>query len=122
MEIRTFVSILTHVLAVLIITGSCATTSESLKKVVISGELLDVKRLIEKGADVNAKDNEGITALMYAVAFEHPEMVKLLIDAGADVNAKDNEGITALMVASFEGYTDIVELLIKAGAKENSFI
>ena len=57
---------------------------------------LDIaKGLLERGADVNAKSNTGVTALMVAAAHNNPPMIGLLIEAGADINAKDNQGKTA---------------------------
>jgi uncharacterized protein len=48
-----------------------------------------VRDLIKKGADVNASENtENQTALMWAAAERHPQVVKLIADAGANVNAK----------------------------------
>jgi ankyrin repeat protein len=58
-----------------------------------------VRDALEKGADVNTKDNFGETALMYASGQEHTETAKLLIEKGADVNARNNGGETALMNA-----------------------
>ncbi|MEM4626579.1 MAG: ankyrin repeat domain-containing protein [Candidatus Bilamarchaeaceae archaeon] len=77
-----------------------------------------VKRLIERGADVNAKTGWGKTALMRAAMGGHTETAKLLIERGADVNAKSNNGETALMYALVKGHPEIAELLRKAGAKE----
>ncbi|MDD5454971.1 MAG: ankyrin repeat domain-containing protein [Candidatus Ratteibacteria bacterium] len=75
-----------------------------------------VKLLIENGADINAKDNKGNTALMMASITGQTDTVKLLIDKGTDVNAKNNNGITALMLASG---TNTVKLLIEKGADVN---
>lgn len=48
-------------------------------------------------AEINIKDNEGKTALMYAAKDkDNLEKVKLLIEFGADINTKDNDGNTAL--------------------------
>ncbi len=63
------------------------------------GDLETVQSLIEQGADVNAIDNNGNTALMWASARGHTETVGFLIDKGADVNAVDNDGDTALKIA-----------------------
>ena len=76
-----------------------------------------VKYIIKVGADINAKDNAGRTALYMASWKGHEQMAKILLDAGADVNAKDNIGWTALMWASSYGHKDIVTLLKKHGAK-----
>jgi ankyrin repeat protein len=87
------------------------------------GKIDKVKDLIEKGADINAKDNNGMTALMLASKNnrkEIVELVELLIKNGADVNAKDIYGRTALMIASVNGHKEIVELLIKNGADVNA--
>ncbi len=62
-----------------------------------SGSAEDVQGAIQAGADVNAKDNCGVTALMHAAQDNNnPEVIKSLINAGADVNATDNEGNKAL--------------------------
>ena len=42
--------------------------------------------LIEKGADIEAKDDDGINALVYAASFNNEEMVKFLLEKGADAN------------------------------------
>ncbi len=69
-----------------------------------------VKLLIDKGADVNFRENE---ALKYAANMGHTDTVKLLIERGADVNAQDGK---ALIEAAYEGHTDTIKLLIEKGA------
>lgn len=61
------------------------------------------KVLIENGADVNAKDNTGVTPLMFASTLDHHAVAKLLIESGSDVNAKDNDGWSALIFAAYNG-------------------
>ena len=85
------------------------------------GATAKVKPLLKQGADVNAKDKDGRTALMKAASSGHRETVKVLIDAGADVNAKDKYGNTALVLAIEGGHMDIVRLLKQTGAKAPAF-
>ena len=54
--------------------------------------------LADPGIDVNAHDDEGMTALHFAARNEFPEPAKLLIDAGANVNAVSTNGTTPLYV------------------------
>lgn len=75
-------------------------------------------QLSGKGADLNAKDQQGETALMRAAAGNKVKIVKALINGGADVSAKDNRGHTALMRASEQRHTDVIALLKEAGARE----
>ncbi|MBE6463512.1 MAG: ankyrin repeat domain-containing protein [Alphaproteobacteria bacterium] len=84
-----------------------------------NGEKKDVEELIDKGADVNQKDEDGNTALMRASYWGYKEVVELLIQNGADVHSKSNNGNTALMRASYWGYKEVVELLIRNGADVN---
>ena len=58
----------------------------------------NVKLLLKNGADVNAKNNDGQTALMWASDNGHIEVVRLLLENGANVNAKKDDGQTVLMV------------------------
>ena len=64
--------------------------------------------LLEKGADVNAHERFGRTALMAAASSGAPEMVQLLLDKGAKVEAKDIYGTTALMIAARRNSVEIV--------------
>ena len=86
------------------------------------GDLAGVQAELDKGADVNAKDNRERTPLHNAAVYGHNEIAELLIANGADVNAKDKDrfGSTPLSKAVIEGHNEIVELLIAAGADVNA--
>ena len=72
------------------------------------------------GADVNARDPQGHTALMWAAQNGHVNMISTLITLGADINAQNNSGNTALMLASApQGGLGVRELLV-AGADINA--
>jgi ankyrin repeat protein len=93
----------------------------ALRKAAQDGEITVVKELLEKGANVNARDDSGRTALLWvAPARDNSEMVKLLVAKGAEVNAADNAGETALMIASSQSNPGIVTALLEAGAEVNA--
>jgi ankyrin repeat protein len=69
------------------------------------------KALLDHGADVNARNSGGLTALMIAAASNQAEMVSLLINSGADKNAKDENGNTALGIAQSKGNDAVIKLL-----------
>ena len=79
-----------------------------------------VKLLLEKGAEVNAKDFAGYNPLARAVESNKKETALLLLDKGADMNNKDNYGMTPLMRAAQAGHMDMVKLLIEKGADKDS--
>lgn len=73
--------------------------------------LLDiVENLIEYEADINIQNNQGYTALMYAVTFRHVGLVELLLQHGADKTLTNNQGQTALELAQ-EKFPEIIPLL-----------
>ena len=82
----------------------------------MNNDIAEVKRLLKARADVNACDEDGDTALMWAVFKGHKDVVKVLLEAGADVNASNKNGDTALMWAVFKGHKDVVKVLYEAGA------
>jgi ankyrin repeat protein len=85
---------------------------DALLEAAARSDLIEVKNLLEIGADVNAKDKSGITALMFASADGNKDLAALLLAKGADVDAKNNNGETAL---DLTGYEDIKALLRQYG-------
>ena len=82
-----------------------------------SGDTGFIINYIKNGGNVNLKDQDGKTALIYAVEKKDDNIVKLLIDAKADVNVRSH-GWTVLMDA--QGSTNIMNMLIDAGADVNA--
>lgn len=82
---------------------------------------LDLAReLIDKGADVNAKSKDGVTALMIAAGHNNAPIIGLLVGAGVDPNVKNAQGKTALDIATaagFEASAGALRFLAKQGAK-----
>ena len=96
-----------------------------------AGRLDQAQLLLEWGADVNVRDGDGNTALMFAAYNSHREMVALLLRAGADVHAVNRDGLTALQrvrksraegtvedYISTEGDEEVIVLLKQASAEE----
>jgi quinoprotein dehydrogenase-associated probable ABC transporter substrate-binding protein len=75
-----------------------------------------VRALLQKGADVNARNGGGITALMMATANGRLEMIDLLVKAGANVKAQTDHGDTALSIAREKGDQKIIARLTQPGA------
>lgn len=79
-----------------------------------TGNDWEISSLINAGANVNIKDKDGWTALMYAVRYQqNVYVVKSLIDAGADVKIKNNFNLTALIyAANYNNNPEILKLII----------
>ncbi len=76
-----------------------------------------VKLLIERGADVNAPSNLGVTPLMTAAMTDHVAALELLLDRGADLSSRDSESRDALAWAESRDHTRAAELLRQAAAR-----
>ncbi len=71
------------------------------------------KFLQNSGADINAKDNNGMTPLHWAARNKNVGLVEFLLENFADTNIVDNDGKLALHWAAVKGYTPIIELLLQ---------
>jgi ankyrin repeat protein len=75
--------------------------------------------LQEKGTDVNARDENGMTPLHYTATNGETDLAELLISRRADVNIRDDEGNTPLHWAVQNSFTAIAEMLLENGADPN---
>lgn len=82
-------------------------------------DIRTLRLLISKGADINARDNIGFTAL-HTTCYGKTTIVKILIEAGANIN--DNYNIykhSPLYIATHHGNNEIVQLLLINGANSD---
>ena len=81
------------------------------------GDVVELERLLEQGADVNSARGDGMTALHFAAQQGYVEAVRILLQAGADVAAGTRIGhFTPLHLASRGGHVAVAESLLEAGA------
>lgn len=82
-----------------------------------NGDLEGVKEALKNGADLEAKESYGDTALNLAAENGHLEIVKYLIETGANIENLGGAAKTPIMNAAFAGHAEIVIVLIAHGAK-----
>jgi len=95
-------------------------TDTPLHYTAINGDIEIVEMLLNRGANVNAANQCGITLLHSAVKRKKMEIIELLLKKGAYVNARDSDSVTPLHLAVENGSEEIVKLLLKHGAYVNS--
>jgi ankyrin repeat protein len=93
---------------------------QSLQRVAARGNFALAKFLVEKGADVNTRRENEISALFKACEGGHEKVAQLLLDHGATTEARDRDGRTALYKPAMRGHLSIVRLLLEKKADSNS--
>ncbi|MEM1211738.1 MAG: ankyrin repeat domain-containing protein [Planctomycetota bacterium] len=96
-------------------------SSESpLLRAIRRGHAEVAKRLLAAGAEVNARNFAGLTALHYAARYGHAGLIPRIIEAGGDPNdAEARHQITPLLVAAYAGQAGTVRALLQAGARHD---
>ena len=81
------------------------------------GDIANVRKYLDLGANIEVKDYRGLTSLQIACARGHLDVVRLLLDRGANIEAAGgNTGQTSLIMASEDGILDVVKELLDRGA------
>ena len=86
------------------------------KNALRSGSVETLAHLLSTGADINARDEHGQTALMNAARVGHSRVIEWLIAHGAALDHTAKYGLSALMLAVVNGHRDVVRALVDAGA------
>ena len=84
-----------------------------------TGDTGRLKQLLAAGQNINGRDGEGYTPVMWAALNGQVNAVSTLVTLGANLNVQDREGYTALMWATQNKHTTIVRQLLNAGASVN---
>ncbi|TXD84606.1 ankyrin repeat domain-containing protein [Subsaximicrobium wynnwilliamsii] len=77
---------------------------------ILKGDYETAKKLIDLGADINAK-SLGLTPAMYAAKFNRTDILKLLVEKGAKLKVKSDKGMTAEKYAELSNATDALSYL-----------
>ena len=121
---RVFMSVIVIGFVIIIVSGTSVAEGQDKNNALMNaagiGKAEEVQRLLNEGADVNARQKfstpSGMTSLIWASQRGYPDVVNVLLDKGADVNAKHQYGGTALMETAWEGSLDVVQFLLEKGA------
>jgi hypothetical protein len=87
------------------------TAAAQLLQAARGGQVETVQKLLAQGVAINTRDDKGNTALILAVTYRQPNVVRILLDRGADPALVNNEGMTALRLASLMEMPEMVQLL-----------
>lgn len=108
------------IVAAIVLVACAGNTSEALVQATKNGDIATVERLLEGGADVEAKDSKYHSSLLMWAAHEgHTDIMDLLIQNGATIDTKKPTGETALWFAAQKGQLEALKILVHHGADIN---
>ena len=111
---------LAFIISFLLLGASAFAQEDAIHKAAYHGELQKVRDLLQKGANPDARDSFGGTALHAAMFQKNMEVVKVLLEHGCDLNAQGTgNGYTPLHDAVWADNGEAVNLLLDKGAKTN---
>jgi len=93
---------------------------KKLFRAILSGDIVKIYNLLDRGADVNTRGESDSVPLHWAASTGQYEVAELLLDRGADVDAIDEHGVTPLMLALHNCHTKTGILLLDRGADLNA--
>ena len=100
--------------------SAASVTGDDFLKAVRSGDASAVARMIEQGADVNAREANGTTALHWAAYQQDAALVKRLLAAGAKAGVVNDFGSSPMQEAALTGNAAVIRMLLDAGADAES--
>ncbi|WP_300544403.1 ankyrin repeat domain-containing protein [Maricaulis sp.] len=91
---------------------------DEMRSALSGGDAAGLVRVLDAGADPNARETDGLeaTALMYAASNPDPALVEILVAAGADPDTHDAMGDPAVNWAAYYGHAAVIAALLEAGA------
>ena len=96
--------------------SSMSDSTRDLFDAAAAGDADAVRTALDAGADIEARGDGGMTALVAATKADHVDAARVLIEAGADVNAKDDIQDSAYLYAGARGHDEILQLTLENGA------
>src|SRR5262249_20092001 len=76
-----------------------------------------VKALVEHGADIGAKTQQGFTALMFAARAGDIDIARFLLSKGGSIDESAPDGSTPILIAAVRGHVDLAKFLLQNGAR-----
>jgi ankyrin repeat protein len=116
---RRLASLLAIALALVLGPSGSAFAQTEVADAAMRHDAAEVRRLVQRGSEVNAAQADGATALHWAAYHGDASLAQLLLEAGANVAAANRNGSTPLWLASSQGDAPVVEALLKGGADAN---
>lgn len=98
------------------IPASTAVPADAALRAARAGDIEGLTAALAGGADPNARDSRGWTALMLAANEGYALLIPALLEAGAEIDARAADGATALFIAALHGDATVVVALMRAGA------